>query len=60
MKAVIYHADGPIAEKYPAGLYKNLFQGFVDNAHGFGIDVVHLTINAVSYTHLTLPTKRIV
>ena len=45
MKAVIYHADGPIAERSPAGLYKNLFQGFVDNAHGFGIDVVHLTIN---------------
>jgi hypothetical protein len=45
MKAVIYHADGPIAEKYPAGLYKNLFQGFVDNAHSFNIDVVHLTIN---------------
>lgn len=45
MKAIIYHADGPMAQNYPAGIYETLFQGFVRNAHKFGMEVVHLTVN---------------
>jgi len=45
MKAVIYHADGPMAKNYPPGLYENIFRGFVRNAHDFGMEVIHLTVD---------------
>lgn len=45
MKAVIYHAD---AKKQFSGItvdgYKPLFEGFMENAHRFGIQVVHCTL----------------
>lgn len=44
MKAVIYHADGPIAKEYPEGLYKTIFLAFKENAAMHGIKTVHLTI----------------
>ena len=43
MKAVIYHADGPIATEYPVGLYKSIFLDFKKNAKTHGISTVHLT-----------------
>lgn len=45
MKAVIYHADGPIAERYPPGTYENIFQGFRRNAAHHGVATIHLTVN---------------
>lgn len=44
MKAVIYHADGPIAKKFPPDTYRNLFEGFKKNAAEFGLTTVHLTL----------------
>lgn len=44
MKAVIYHADGPIAKNFPENSYKKLFQGFRENAAKFGISTIHLTL----------------
>lgn len=43
MKAVIYHADGPIAKKYPPGTYQRIFQGFRENAARFNVPVIHIT-----------------
>jgi hypothetical protein len=44
MKAVIYHADGPIAKNFPQGLYETLFRGFRENAAQHGLSTVHLTL----------------
>ena len=44
MKAVIYHADGPIAKNFPEGLYENIFKGFRENLAEFGIPTIHLTL----------------
>jgi len=43
MKAVIWHSEGPKLWDAPVGLYKTLFQGFMETAHAFGIEVIHLT-----------------
>ena len=47
MKAVVYHADAKIADRYgyPANAYQILFRDFVKNAHAFGMDVVHVTVD---------------
>ena len=44
MKAVIYHADGPIAKEYPEGLYKSIFLDFKEDAAKHNISTVHLTL----------------
>lgn len=44
MKAVIYHADGPIAKNFPEGTYENLFRGFKENLAQFDISTIHLTL----------------
>ncbi len=44
MKVVIYHADASIAEKFPSGLYKKLFEGFKENLKQFKLPLVHLTV----------------
>lgn len=44
MKAVIYHADGPVAKNFPAGLYENIFKGAKENLATFGIPTIHLTL----------------
>lgn len=44
MKAVIYHADGPIAKNFPPDTYRKLFEGFRENAAQYGIQTVHLTL----------------
>jgi hypothetical protein len=44
MKAVIYHADGPIAKKFDPGTYEKLFDGFRQNAHSFDMPLVHITL----------------
>jgi hypothetical protein len=44
MKAVIYHADGPIAKNFPPDTYCKLFEGFKKNAAEFGLDTIHLTL----------------
>ena len=43
MKAVVYHTDGPIAKKFPPGLYQGLFAKLKENLNSFGIDLVHIT-----------------
>jgi hypothetical protein len=43
MKAVVYHADGPIAEKFPKGTYRKLFYGLHMNLNEMGIELIHLT-----------------
>lgn len=45
MKAVIYHADAKIAEKYPKDTYRNLLLGLRENLKTFNIPMVHITIN---------------
>lgn len=44
MKAVIYHADGPVAKDFPPGTYENIFRGFRENLATFGIPTIHLTL----------------
>ena len=44
MKAVIYHADGPIAATYPAGTYKRLFEILKQNLKKFNIPLIHITL----------------
>jgi len=44
MKAVVYHADGPIAEKFPKDTYKTLFKILKENLKTFGIPLVHITL----------------
>lgn len=43
MKAVVYHADGPVAKKFQPGLYKSLVEGLQRNLDGFGIPLIHMT-----------------
>ena len=45
MKAVVYHADAKIAERYPKDTYKNLLLGLRKNCNDFDIPLVHITIN---------------
>jgi hypothetical protein len=45
MKAVVYHADAKIAERYPKDTYKNLLLGLRKNCNDFNIPLVHITIN---------------
>lgn len=45
MKAVLYHANASVADDYPDNTYEILFKDFVHNAHQFGMDVVHVTVN---------------
>jgi hypothetical protein len=44
MKAVIYHADGPMAENFPPDTYRKLFEGFKKNVSLFGLSTIHLTL----------------
>lgn len=44
MKAVVYHADGKIAEKFPKDTYKTICKGLKDNLNSLGIPLIHLTI----------------
>ena len=44
MKAVVYHADGPIAENFPKDTYKTLFKIFKENVKTFNIPLVHITL----------------
>lgn len=44
MKAVIYHADGPMAKNFPPDTYHKLFEGFRQNASQFGVTTIHLTL----------------
>jgi hypothetical protein len=45
MKAVVYHADGPIAKGFPDGLYQALFEKLKQNLHKFNIQLIHVTVN---------------
>lgn len=44
MKAVIYHADGEIARRYPIDTYKNLCLGLRENLKSFNIPLIHITL----------------
>lgn len=45
MKAVVYHANAHFAWGGDVGdLYERLFKKFVEHCHGYGIDVIHLTL----------------
>jgi hypothetical protein len=44
MKAVIYHADGPIAKNYPVGTYDELILGLKENCNKFNIPLIHITL----------------
>jgi hypothetical protein len=45
MKAVVYHTDASISEKFPKDTYKNLLLGLRKNCNDFNIPLVHITIN---------------
>lgn len=45
MKAVVYHADGPIAKNFPPGLYQGLFEKLKENLHTYDIELIHITLD---------------
>jgi hypothetical protein len=45
MKAVIYHADDFIAERFPKNIYKHLVEKLRKNLHSFDVELIHLTLN---------------
>ena len=53
---IILEIHGPIKVVGEAGSGEELLKGLL----GLDVDVLLLDIDTVSYTHLTLPTKRIV
>lgn len=44
MKVVVFHADGPKADSFAKGLYKDLFVGLRENVNSFGFPLIHLTL----------------
>lgn len=44
MKAVIYHADGKLAKRYPKDTYKTICKGLKDNLNSLGIPLIHITV----------------
>jgi len=44
MKVVVFHADGPKADTFVKGLYKDLFISLKTNINSFGYKLVHLTL----------------
>ena len=45
MKAVVYHTDASIAEKFPKDTYKDLLNHLRKNCNDFNIPLVHITVN---------------
>jgi hypothetical protein len=45
VKAVIYHANAKRASKIGHGVYETLIAGLRKNVNGFGMPLVHLTLN---------------
>lgn len=45
MKAVIYHADGPVAANFEPDLYRILFDSFKASAKQHNIETIHLTVH---------------
>jgi hypothetical protein len=45
MKAVIYHADSFIADRFPKNIYKHLVEKLKENLHTFNIELIHLTLD---------------
>jgi hypothetical protein len=45
MKAVVYHADGPIAKNFPKDTYKTLFKILKENLKTFDIPLIHITLH---------------
>jgi hypothetical protein len=45
MKAVVYHADSYIAERFQSNIYKHLFKQLKENLHTFNVELIHLTLN---------------
>ena len=43
MKAVIYHADTFLADKFPKDTYKNITLGLKENLNSFNIPLIHIT-----------------
>lgn len=44
MKAVIYHADTYLADKFPKDTYKQLTLGLKENLKTFNIPLIHITV----------------
>ena len=44
MKVVVYHANGPKADEFVSGIYKDLFLGLKKNINSFGYPLIHLTL----------------
>ena len=44
MKVVVFHANGPKANEFAAGIYQDLFSGLKKNINSFGYPLIHLTL----------------